>query len=322
MITGKLMVWLVRNFNTSSSSLPLTHDKMRMTEHDVHMTLGLPQGPLEAIKVKNESNVSVEFASVLKHGKSSGLNMIASLNVRRGHLEDSLDKATVTNEEGEVNKEECHDKNIEAKAKVEDQTRVSKVKDSKAADDMIITNRRLLVEVMIELEELLPNARVPLKRVRKTAMEATSDAIIIDTPKKSKMYDLPQFTPPSFNLGVSQEEKQALPKGVVLVDLELDILTTEVQVLNLMERISLRELKEAQIEVVRSIGFASFLKVDLKQIPGMFSKWLVQSFDPYVVCFRLPGGQKFQVTTFDLYLTLDAPIREKPIVEINKSSIA
>ncbi|KAJ8449207.1 hypothetical protein Cgig2_021671 [Carnegiea gigantea] len=30
-----------------------------------------------------------------------------------------------------------------------------------------------------------------------------------------------------------------------------------------------------------------FLKVNLKEIPGKFSKWLVKSFDLYAVCFRL-----------------------------------
>jgi len=39
------------------------------------------------------------------------------------------------------------------------------------------------------------------------------------------------------------------------------------------------QLNEAQTAAVRSIGIASFLKVDLKRIPGKFSKWLVDSFD-------------------------------------------
>ncbi|KAJ8423463.1 hypothetical protein Cgig2_010795 [Carnegiea gigantea] len=37
------------------------------------------------------------------------------------------------------------------------------------------------------------------------------------------------------------------------------------------------------------------LMVDLKQIPGKFSKWLVESFDPYIVNFRLPKGQNTMV---------------------------
>ena len=39
-----------------------------------------------------------------------------------------------------------------------------------------------------------------------------------------------QFTAPSFSLGVSQEQNQAMPKRVNLIGSETDILTTEVQV--------------------------------------------------------------------------------------------
>ncbi|KAJ8421085.1 hypothetical protein Cgig2_010319 [Carnegiea gigantea] len=63
------------------------------------------------------------------------------------------------------------------------------------------------------------------------------------------------------------------------------------------------ECKEADhknAKVVRSTGFTSFLKVDLKQIPGKFSKWLVESFEPYAVCFRHPDGPKFPITAFDV----------------------
>ncbi|KAJ8431651.1 hypothetical protein Cgig2_024123 [Carnegiea gigantea] len=72
-------------------------------------------------------------------------------------------------------------------------------------------------------------------------------------------------------------------------------------------RHSLREclhLHKAQAEVVRSIGFISFLKVDLKQIPGKFSKWL-----------------KFPVLAFDVYATLGVPLMGREIMEITKSSM-
>ena len=82
-------------------------------------------------------------------------------------------------------------------------------------------------------------------------MESMSDAVIEDTPQKSKsrnpvlsqdshesegllmkidvignhfldcqytVCDLQQLIPPTFTLGVSQEMKQAMPKGLVLVD--------------------------------------------------------------------------------------------------------
>ncbi|KAJ8430876.1 LOW QUALITY PROTEIN: hypothetical protein Cgig2_011339 [Carnegiea gigantea] len=62
-------------------------------------------------------------------------------------------------------------------------------------------------------------------------------------------------------------------------------------------------------ESVRSIGFASFLKVDLQQIPGKFSKWLAKSSDPYAMCFKLLDRQKFPATAFDVYVTLGVPFR-------------
>ncbi|KAJ8433430.1 hypothetical protein Cgig2_024766 [Carnegiea gigantea] len=65
------------------------------------------------------------------------------------------------------------------------------------------------------------------------------------------------------------------------------------------------QLNEAQTEAVRSIGFTSFLKVDLKQIPGKFSKWLIEGFDLHAVCFRLLDGQKLLVTAFDVFVTLE-----------------
>jgi len=67
------------------------------------------------------------------------------------------------------------------------------------------------------------------------------------------------------------------------------------------------------------MGFASCLKVDVKQIPGKFSKWLVKSFDPYAMCFRLLNGQKFPVTAFDVSATLGVPSGGPKIIEITKS---
>ncbi|KAJ8439006.1 hypothetical protein Cgig2_013002 [Carnegiea gigantea] len=147
----------------------------------------------------------------------------------RGYLDDSLDKTTVTDEEEQVNEEECHNKSVKDEAKAEDQTGVSR----------------------IQMKELIPGVCTLLKRVGKVAVESTTDALISDRPKKSKsgtpvvsqdsyelegslikinsiekhfvvsrdtVHDFSQFTPPSFSLGVSQEEKEALPKGVVIVD--------------------------------------------------------------------------------------------------------
>ena len=69
MIPGKLAVWLVCNFDTCSCSLPLTHGRLRVTEHDVYMTLALPKGPFEVTEAKRETNSSTEFKTLLKRWK-------------------------------------------------------------------------------------------------------------------------------------------------------------------------------------------------------------------------------------------------------------
>ncbi|KAJ8422276.1 LOW QUALITY PROTEIN: hypothetical protein Cgig2_009278 [Carnegiea gigantea] len=48
---------------------------------------------------------------------------------------------------------------------------------------------------------------------------------------------------------------------------------------------------------------------------------LGKSFDPYTVCFRLLDEQKFRVTAFDVYVTLDVPFKGREIIEFNKSSM-
>ncbi|KAJ8439651.1 hypothetical protein Cgig2_021663 [Carnegiea gigantea] len=80
------------------------------------------------------------------------------------------------------------------------------------------------------------------------------------------------------------------------------------------------QLNEAQTKAVRSIGFSSFLKVNLKQISGKFSKWLVEIFDPYSTSFALSDGQRFTVIAFDVYMTIRVPIGGREIMEITRSS--
>ena len=46
------------------------------------------------------------------------------------------------------------------------------------------------------------------------------------------VHDFPQFAICDFSLGLSQEQKQALPEGVVIVDSQPDILVAAVQVIN------------------------------------------------------------------------------------------
>ncbi|KAJ8434369.1 hypothetical protein Cgig2_031615 [Carnegiea gigantea] len=71
-------------------------------------------------------------------------------------------------------------------------------------------------------------------------------------------------------------------------------------------------LNGAQAEAVRFMGFAPFLKIDVKQIPGKFFKWLVE---------RLPDGQKFPVIAFDVHATLGVPLGGTEIIEITESSM-
>ncbi|KAJ8420849.1 hypothetical protein Cgig2_023138 [Carnegiea gigantea] len=165
----------------------------------------------------------------------------------RGYLENTLDKASMTDEEEQVNEKEHHTKGVEDEGKAEDQTGISKVK---AAIDLIITKSQPLMEVITELEELIPKARSPLKRVRKVAGESVSNAIIRDTSKRSKtrtlinaiekhfagsrdkVHDFTLFAISNFSLGVSQEEKELLLEGVVVVDSQPDSLAGAVQVIN------------------------------------------------------------------------------------------
>ncbi|KAJ8439008.1 hypothetical protein Cgig2_013004 [Carnegiea gigantea] len=119
---------------------------MRVIEHDVHMMLVLPKGSLEVVESKNESNTSVAFTRSIDGGKDFRRNFVTFVT-------------TVTNEEEQVNEEECHNKSVEDEAIGEDRTRVSRVKalfrDGREATDLIITNSQLLVEGITKLEELI-----------------------------------------------------------------------------------------------------------------------------------------------------------------------
>jgi len=53
-IPNKMAVWLVQNLDTCSCFLPLANGRMRVAEHDVHVMLGLPMGPLEIVQPDNE----------------------------------------------------------------------------------------------------------------------------------------------------------------------------------------------------------------------------------------------------------------------------
>ncbi|KAJ8424453.1 hypothetical protein Cgig2_024991 [Carnegiea gigantea] len=192
---------------------------MRVVENDVHMALSLPKGPLEVIELTNKSNASVEFASLLNHWKQQWPECDRwkfAIKFGKVYLEDTLDKTTITDEEEEVKEEEHRNKSVKADVKDEGQTGVSKVKNWWSC---------YLTHVPYSREQI------------KVAAESTSNVFIKDMPKNSKnsyesegflmvnhaiekyflssrdtVCDFPQLTPHNFSLGVSQVEKQTLPK--------------------------------------------------------------------------------------------------------------
>ncbi|KAJ8423658.1 hypothetical protein Cgig2_006237 [Carnegiea gigantea] len=99
----------------------------------------------------------------------------------RCFLEDTLDKTSAIDEKEQVNEEEHHSKGVE------DEGKAALFRDGRVVTDLIITNIRRLVEVIIELQDLIPGARPPLKRVRKVVAESMSDALIRDKPKRLKV---------------------------------------------------------------------------------------------------------------------------------------
>ncbi|KAJ8426845.1 hypothetical protein Cgig2_010867 [Carnegiea gigantea] len=89
-----------------------------------------------------------------------------------------------------------------------------------AAANWIMTNSQRLAKVIIELEELIPGACNPLKRIDAIEKQFAGS--------QDKVHDFLQFGIPSFSLRVSQEEKEALLKGIV-VDSKPDSLAAAVQ---------------------------------------------------------------------------------------------
>ncbi|KAJ8421869.1 LOW QUALITY PROTEIN: hypothetical protein Cgig2_016479 [Carnegiea gigantea] len=178
MILGKLALWL--NFNNFSCSLPLANGRIRLTEHDVHMTLGFAKGPLElcylyrvAFKLRSMPSQFLALRGWTNDEIKSRAGQNLVLGFGRCCLEDTLDNTTVTEEKEEVNEEERCTKSIEDEAKAEYQIGVSKVK--------TLYQDGFLMEIDV-IEKHFVGSR--------------------DT-----VHGFPQFTPPHFNLGLSQEEK-------------------------------------------------------------------------------------------------------------------
>ncbi|KAJ8425868.1 hypothetical protein Cgig2_028213 [Carnegiea gigantea] len=208
-ILEKIALGMVRNFDTCSCSLLLANGRMRLPEHDVHVTLGLPMCPLEWPKhdsipkcrelieiIQGQADRGENFkrnfvmfvVSTCLHGNQSGEVNYMILNAR-GYLEDTLDKTSMTDEEEQLMKRNIIAKVLKMKVRYHILLTISigcfhqaLFRDGRAAIDLIITNIRLLAELITELEDLIPRADTPLKRVRKVATESMSDALTRDRP--------------------------------------------------------------------------------------------------------------------------------------------
>ncbi|KAJ8423235.1 hypothetical protein Cgig2_013487 [Carnegiea gigantea] len=226
MIPGKLAVWLVRNVDTCLCSLPLTHGRFRVTEHDVYMTLALPKGPFELCYL---DRVIFKVRTV-KH-QFPTLRGWTNDKVKSREEQEFQEPSNATPEATEA---EHHTVRSKIKALLEDAKKVS---------NEIITNTRVLAGVITELEKLVPEAHASLKRVRTIAVQTITATLFVETTllgkskitkpvfspdpyesedfllaidaiekqfltsQKSK-HHFPQFTPQSFNLGLSQADNE------------------------------------------------------------------------------------------------------------------
>ncbi|KAJ8445868.1 hypothetical protein Cgig2_000180 [Carnegiea gigantea] len=186
----------------------------------------------------------------------------------KGFLEDCLDERPA--EAQVVHEEEPSNVTPEAAAEAKHDTVRLKMKalleDAKKASNEIITNTRVLAGVITELEKLVPEAHASLKR-RQRKSKITKSVLSLNpyesedfllaveaiekqflTAQKSK-HHFPQFTLPSFSLGLSQAEneptathlfiheaqheeetKETAPAtGVVIRELDVDVPLRDVQ---------------------------------------------------------------------------------------------
>ncbi|KAJ8421464.1 hypothetical protein Cgig2_022515 [Carnegiea gigantea] len=219
MTPGKLMLWFVCNFSTCSYSIPLAHDRIRVIEHDVHITLGLSKGPLEVIVAKNKSNANVDFKeqwpehdSILKCGEVIDMMQNQEFEIRfsRDYLEDSLDKSIVTNYIEEVNDEELTTKVLKLKLKL-------KIKQESQRSRCATLNRIRKIVVKSPSDVFIKGALKKSKSRTLVLLPSLyeSEALLIEIDMIRKHFmsswdmvsEFSQFTPPSFNFRASQEEK-------------------------------------------------------------------------------------------------------------------
>ncbi|KAJ8421372.1 hypothetical protein Cgig2_025255 [Carnegiea gigantea] len=196
MIPGKLAVWLVRNFDTCSYSLPLTHGRFKVTEHDVYMTLALPKGPFElcyldrvVFKVRTVKHQFPTLRGWTNDKVKLRKEQEFHVGFGNGALEDSLDETERPAEAEVVHEEEPSNATPEA-AEAEHHTVWSKMKalleDAKKVSNEIITNTHVLAGVIIGLEKLVPEAHASLKRVRTIAVQTTTAALFGETTLSGK----------------------------------------------------------------------------------------------------------------------------------------
>ncbi|KAJ8422306.1 hypothetical protein Cgig2_014531 [Carnegiea gigantea] len=95
----------------------------------------------------------------------------------RGYLEDTLDKTNMIDEQEQVNEKEQHSKGVEDEGSFSRQLSGNRFDNNQQLTTGGSHNR---------VEELIPGAHSPLRRVRKVAAELMSDALIKDTPKRLK----------------------------------------------------------------------------------------------------------------------------------------
>ncbi|KAJ8430781.1 hypothetical protein Cgig2_006481 [Carnegiea gigantea] len=272
--------------NEFNNRMSLKGLRLRITEHDVYMTLALPKGPLELPTLRGWTNDKVKSREEQEFEVGCG----------KGSLEDYLDETLRPDEAQVVHEEEPSNATLEATAEAEHDTVRSKIKallkDAKKASNEIITNTRVLAGVITELEKLVPEAHASLKRVRIIAVQTTTDTLFteITLPGKSKStkpvlspnpyesedfllaveaiekqfltaqkteHHFPQFTPPSFSLGLSQEENERTTTHLFIREVEHEeesaTPATRVMIRELDVDVPLRDIQEASY-VVKSNG--------------------------------------------------------------------
>ncbi|KAJ8421310.1 hypothetical protein Cgig2_017156 [Carnegiea gigantea] len=209
MILRKLALWLVQNFGTYSCSLSLTHGRIRVTQYDVQMMLGLLKGPIEVVEPKNESNVGVEFwpehdsipkceeviemmqgqVDVGKDVKRNFIMLVVSVCLRDKQKEELCYLDHVDSKLWSI----PHQFSMLARGYLEDTlNKMTVTNDEEEVNEEEFCSKNDEHEAEAEDEtrvskvKLIPGACTPFKRVRRVDVESMSDALISDRLNKPK----------------------------------------------------------------------------------------------------------------------------------------